>query len=100
MPGGGSGCGELVENTAPRGWRKSQAADEFTQHLRGAIVAALHESMATKPVAAEGMRDIVVFHSMTASARPCVAEGRDAIMVQKVCACDVSNFWPLPEAKH
>jgi hypothetical protein len=51
---------------------KSQAADEFTQQLCGVIVEALHEC--TKPVAAEGMRKIVVFQGMTASARPCAAE--------------------------
>jgi hypothetical protein len=43
------------------------------QNLCGIVVAALHES--TKPVAAERIRDIVVFHGMTARARPCIAEG-------------------------
>jgi outer membrane lipoprotein SlyB len=38
-------------------------------------MSAVHES--TKPVAAEGMRNIVVFHSMIASARPCVAQGQE-----------------------
>jgi hypothetical protein len=54
---------------------KSQTANESAQHLCGVIVAALYES--TKPVAAKGRRNIVVFHSMTASTRPCVGKGRE-----------------------
>jgi hypothetical protein len=71
-PGGGSGCEPRIPPLAAGG--KSQGADEFAQHLRGVVVAALHES--AKPVAA-GVHDIVVFHGMTTSARPCVAKGRE-----------------------
>jgi hypothetical protein len=51
----------------------TQAAGEFLQHFHAIVVTALHE--ATEPVAAEGMRDVVVLHCMTASTRPCVAAG-------------------------
>jgi broad specificity phosphatase PhoE len=53
---------------------KAQAADEFTQHFRGVVLAALHED--TELMATEGVRDVVVvFHGVTASACPGVAEG-------------------------
>jgi hypothetical protein len=52
---------------------KAHAADEFTQHFRSVVVVALHET--TKLVAAEDVHDVVVFHRMTASACPGVAEG-------------------------
>jgi hypothetical protein len=52
---------------------EAQAADKFMQHFGGVIVAALHKF--TEPVAAEGVRDVVVFNCMAARARPGVAEG-------------------------
>jgi hypothetical protein len=48
---------------------KVQAADEFTQHFRGVVLAVLHE--ATELMATEGERDVVVvFHGMIVSACP------------------------------
>jgi hypothetical protein len=44
-------------------------------HFSGVIVAALYET--TEPVAAEGVRDVVIFHGMTASTRPGASEGRE-----------------------
>jgi hypothetical protein len=67
------GAGSEARIPALAAGGEAQVAGKCTQHVGGVIVAALHKF--TEPVAAEGVRDVVVFNCMTASARPGVAEG-------------------------
>jgi hypothetical protein len=76
VPGAGRGA-ESEPRIPPltAGGKRAQAVDEFMQHFRGFVMVAFLQS--NEPVAAEGVhvRDVVVFHRMTSSARPGVAEG-------------------------
>jgi hypothetical protein len=54
---------------------EAQAANKLSEHFSSVIVAALYET--TSPVAAEGMRDVIAFHGMTASPRPGVSVGEE-----------------------
>jgi hypothetical protein len=57
---------------------EAQGADEFSQHFRSVVMAALHET--TELMAAQGMCDVVVvFHGMTARARPDIAVEGDRV---------------------
>jgi hypothetical protein len=65
--------GASRENHSSRLEEKHQAADEFSPNFWGVVIAGLHET--TVPVAAEGLRDVVVFHCVTSSTHPGIAEG-------------------------
>jgi hypothetical protein len=54
---------------------KTKAANELVKQFFGVVVVALFES--TEPVAAEGMRNVIVFHGVTISARPGIANEGD-----------------------
>jgi hypothetical protein len=63
--GGGNKLG--VPNLLAGG--EAQAADEFLQHFRDVIVVTLHMINAAKTV-----RDVVIYHRMTTTTHPDVAE--------------------------
>jgi hypothetical protein len=68
---GGAGGKPGVPPLAAGG--EAQAANKFSEHFSGVIMAALYET--AEPVAAEGVRDVVAFYGMTTSACPGVSEG-------------------------
>jgi hypothetical protein len=52
--------------------REAHAAYEFSQNPRCVVMAALHKT--AEPIAAKGVRDVIMFDSVTEGARPASAK--------------------------